>query len=87
MLQKLIRTASEYLTNPKALQTIANVARGIRMGAEKVNEASGGLLKAGVEALPFGRSALKVADVGLRGAEALARHLQRRFTPMSDTLG
>lgn len=84
MIPRIVRSTVEYLKNPQVLQSIANVARGIRMGAEKINEASGGLLKQGIEALPLGASALKVADVGLRGAEALARHLQRRFTPMGD---
>lgn len=79
-----VRSVSDYLTSPgMPYQAIADVARGIRIGAKRANEATSGLLQQAVEMLPGGKTGLKVADIALRGTEALARHLGRRFSPMA----
>lgn len=82
--KQAIRTIGEAIRNPQVLSTIGEVARGIRTGASKVNEATGGLLKQAIEALPMGKTALKVGEYALKGAEKLAGHLGRKFAGEQD---
>jgi hypothetical protein len=79
----IARKVGHSLANPEVQQTIGNVARGISRASTLANRASGGLLKTGVEALPFGGLALKTGKFALEHAQPAAEFLGRTYQKMS----
>lgn len=78
-----VRKVGTSLADPNVQAKIGDVARGISRLASTANVASGGLLKAGVEALPFGSTALKASKYGLEHAEDISRFLGRAYQKAS----
>ena len=66
------RVVGLLASHPQRLQNISDAARGIRMGAQAANRATGGMLSAGIGMLPGGSMALKGADLGLRAVQGAA---------------
>jgi len=66
------RRIGSSLSNPQTIARIGAVSRGVERVATGANRLSGGLLGAGVRALPFGSLALKAGKAGLEHAEDIA---------------